>query len=133
MKTNESSLICWIFGGPRPPLQLAALCLALGLGLSGCGKVEGVPRADGDTGPHPTVVEPELSADNFKVDHPDRFPIVIAGEYTATPELNVTGVVSPDVSRQVPVSSLASGRVLEINARLGDEVSKGQLLFKIRS
>jgi cobalt-zinc-cadmium efflux system membrane fusion protein len=45
----------------------------------------------------------------------------------------VTGVVSPDVSRQVPVPSLASGRVVEIDARLGDEVQKGQLLFKIRS
>jgi len=45
----------------------------------------------------------------------------------------VTGVVSPDVSRQVPVPSLASGRVLEIDARLGDVVKKGQLLFKVRS
>ena len=42
----------------------------------------------------------------------------------------MTGVVSPDVSRQVPVPSLASGRVVEIDARLGDEVKKGQLLFK---
>jgi cobalt-zinc-cadmium efflux system membrane fusion protein len=54
-------------------------------------------------------------------------------EYMAVPELNVTGVVSPDVSRQVPVASLASGRVLEIDARLGDEVKKDQLLFKVRS
>ncbi len=51
----------------------------------------------------------------------------------AAPELNVTGVIGPDVSRQVPVPSLASGRVLEIDARLGDEVKQGQLLFKIRS
>ncbi len=29
--------------------------------------------------------------------------------------------------------SLASGRVTEIDARLGDEVKKGQLLFKVRS
>jgi cobalt-zinc-cadmium efflux system membrane fusion protein len=47
--------------------------------------------------------------------------------------LNVTGVVSADVSRNVPVISLASGRVVEIDARLGDEVNKGQLLFKLRS
>jgi len=33
----------------------------------------------------------------------------------------------------VPVISLASGRVVEINARIGDEVKKGQLLFKVRS
>jgi cobalt-zinc-cadmium efflux system membrane fusion protein len=67
------------------------------------------------------------------VDHPEQFPLATAGEYIAAPELNVTGVVSPDVSRQVPVPSLASGRVVEIDARLGDEVQKGQLLFKVRS
>jgi cobalt-zinc-cadmium efflux system membrane fusion protein len=54
-------------------------------------------------------------------------------EYRAAPELNVTGVVNPDVSRSVPVPSLASGRVVEIDARLGDDVKKGQLLFKVRS
>jgi cobalt-zinc-cadmium efflux system membrane fusion protein len=31
------------------------------------------------------------------------------------------------------VPSLATGRIVEINARLGDEVTKGQLLFKVRS
>ena len=33
----------------------------------------------------------------------------------------------------MPVPSLASGRVVEIDARLGDEVKQGQLLFKVRS
>ena len=37
------------------------------------------------------------------------------------------------MSRQVPVPSLATGRIVEIDARLGDEVKKGQLLFKVRS
>jgi len=41
--------------------------------------------------------------------------------------------VSSDVSRNVPVISLASGRVVEIHARLGDEVSKGQLLMRVQS
>src|SRR5258708_1195459 len=81
----------------------------------------------------PALVEPDLDANNFKVDHPERFPLATAGEHIAAPELNVTGVVSPDVSRQVPVPSLATGRIVEINARLGDEVKKGQLLFKVRS
>ena len=60
---------------------------------------------------------------------PERFPLATAGEHMAAPELSVTGVVSPDVSRQVPVPSLTTGRVVEINARLGDQVNKGQLLF----
>jgi cobalt-zinc-cadmium efflux system membrane fusion protein len=59
--------------------------------------------------------------------------LATAGEYRAAPELNVTGVVNPDVSKQVPVPSLATGRIVEIDARLGDEVKKGQLLFKVRS
>jgi cobalt-zinc-cadmium efflux system membrane fusion protein len=74
-----------------------------------------------------------LDPNNFKVDHPERFSLVTAGEYSAAPELNVTGTVSPDVARQVPVPSLATGRITEIDARLGDVVKKGQLLFKVRS
>jgi cobalt-zinc-cadmium efflux system membrane fusion protein len=74
-----------------------------------------------------------MDANNFKVEHPEQFPLAAASEYDASPELSVTGVVSPDVSRQVPVPSLASGRVVEIDARLGDEVKQGQTLFKVRS
>jgi cobalt-zinc-cadmium efflux system membrane fusion protein len=87
----------------------------------------------GDTGPKPVKIQADMDSNNFSIDHPERFPISTAGEHESVPELNVTGVVSPDVSRQVPVPSLATGRVVEINARLGDEVKKGQLLFKVRS
>ena len=45
----------------------------------------------------------------------------------------VTGAVNPDISRNVPVISLASGRVVGIYARLGDTVQKGQLLLRVRS
>ena len=110
----------------------ATLCVSLGFLAAGCEKqVAAEPGAN--TGPAPAVVEPDLDANNFKVDHPERFPLVAAGDHVAAPELNVTGVVNPDVSRQVPVPSLATGRIVEIDARLGDEVKKGQLLFKVRS
>jgi membrane fusion protein, heavy metal efflux system len=108
------------------------LCFALSILLSGCG-AQAKGEGSNDTGPHPAVVEPDVNPDNFKVEHPEQFPLATAAEYMATPELNVTGTVGPDVSRQVPVPSLASGRVLEIDARLGDEVKKGQVLFKVRS
>ncbi len=49
------------------------------------------------------------------------------------PALNVTGVVQPDIARAVPVISIATGRVVEIKARLGDTVEKGQLLLRVRS
>jgi cobalt-zinc-cadmium efflux system membrane fusion protein len=41
--------------------------------------------------------------------------------------------VTPDVSREVPVISLASGRVIDIKTRLGDAVKKGQLLLQVQS
>jgi membrane fusion protein, heavy metal efflux system len=111
-----------------------SLCVALLPFLSGCAqKVTAQQNAEASTGPAPAPVQPDMDANNFKVDHPEQFPLTTAMEYTATPELNVTGVVQPDVSRQVPVPSLASGRVIEIDARLGDEVHKGALLFKVRS
>src|SRR5580700_814502 len=116
----------------------AALLAVLCLSISGCRSVKAQQNAEAatsgaGTGPQPTTVEPDMDANNFKVDHPERFPLATAGERVAAPELNVTGVVNPDVSRQVPVPSLATGRIVEINARLGDQVTKGQLLFKVRS
>ena len=112
--------------------------ISIGLGLcllaTGCEKkVTAQESAMAGTRPVPGPVVADMDANHFKVDHPEQFPLVTAAEYLAAPELNVTGVVSPDVSRQVPVPSLASGRVVEIDARLGDEVKDGQLLFKVRS
>jgi len=113
------------------------LVLAACLGIAGCGslekKVVAQERLEASTGPLPATVEPDLDANNFKVDKPERFALATAAEHVAAPELSVTGVVSPDVSRQVPVPSLATGRIVEIDARLGDQVQKGQLLFKVRS
>jgi cobalt-zinc-cadmium efflux system membrane fusion protein len=118
----------------RLALIVTSFCASVSFLMTGCeGKVDAQQNVVASTGPTPTPVEPDLDADNFKVDHPERFPLVTAGERIAAPELNVTGVVNPDVSRQVPVPSLATGRIVEIDARLGDEVKKGQLLFKVRS
>ena len=118
----------------RSHLLEVSVCLCVVLSTVACGrKVTAASTPDSDIGPRPAAVEPDMDANNFKVDHPEQFPLTAAGDYAAAPELDVTGVVSPDVSRQVPVPSLASGRVTEIDARLGDEVKQGQLLFKVRS
>ena len=105
------------------------LCLALFV-FSGCGENKADPKAEA---PPPATVEPDLDANNFKVDHPEQFPLVAAIEHKAAPALNVTGVVQPDIARAVPVISLAAGRVVEIKARLGDTVKKGQLLLRVQS
>jgi membrane fusion protein, heavy metal efflux system len=109
---------------------LTALFFTLLNLLLGCG--EGKPDLKAEAPPKP-VVEQELDSNNFTVDHPDQFPLVTALEYKAVSALNVTGVVQPDISRAVPVISLATGRVVEIKARLGDTVHKGQLLLRVQS
>ena len=118
----------------RSFLVAATACLVFSLLFTGCErKVTAQQSAADNGGAVPGAVVPDLDSNNFKVDHPDQFPLAAAGQHVATPELNVTGVVNPDVSRQVPVPSLATGRIVEIDARLGDVVKKGQLLFKVRS
>jgi membrane fusion protein, heavy metal efflux system len=106
-----------------------ALAMLLPLFLIGCSSK---PDEKAEAPPQ-TPVEAELDANNFKVDHPDHFPLVAAAEHKAVPALNVTGVVQPDINRAVPVISLAAGRVVEIKARLGDQVEKGQVLLRVRS
>ena len=92
------------------------------------------PKDPAAEAPPPAKVDRESDAGLVKVDHPDQFPLATAAARThCAPELNVTGMVTPDVSRNVPVISLASGRVVEINARLGDQVTKGQLLMRVQS
>jgi cobalt-zinc-cadmium efflux system membrane fusion protein len=107
-----------------------ALGLALASFLAGCNESKADPKAEA---PPAATVEPDMDANNFKVDHPDQFPLATAVEHKSAPALNVTGVVQPDINRAVPVISLAAGRVVEIKARLGDVVQKGQLLLRVRS
>ena len=106
------------------------LCAALTLIGTSCSSGKANPRLEA---PPATTVEPELDANNFKVDRPERFPLATAAPYSSSPSLNVTGAVQPDITRAVPVPSLASGRVVELKARLGDEVKKGQVLMRVQS
>jgi len=95
-----------------------------------CNEGKADPKAEA---PPPATVVPDLNSNDFKVDRPELFPLATAAEYKAAPALNVTGVVQPDIARAVPVISIASGRVLEIKAKLGDNVKKGQVLLRVQS
>ena len=109
----------------------AGIAVLLTFLFSGCNRSIKADTSAGD----PPVVEVlhKRGATLVEVDHPERFALATAGRHAASPELKVTGVVSADVSRNVPVISIASGRILEIHARLGDRVTKDQLLMRVQS
>ena len=114
----------------RACLETLTYCLLAGLLLAGCGGA----RNDENAGaPPPLKVERVEDPNVFQVEHPEQFPLTAAVAHTATSSLKVTGTVTPDISRNVPVISLASGRVVDIGARLGDTVQKGQLLLRVQS
>jgi len=107
------------------------LVLTAGVVATGCAAHGQDASADG--APPPARVVQESDGSVVSVAHPEQFPLATAVAHLASPALNVTGVVQPDITRAVPVVSLASGRVVELKARLGDEVQKGQVLLRVQS
>jgi cobalt-zinc-cadmium efflux system membrane fusion protein len=110
---------------------LVLLCLVAGalLGASACSsksdpKDEAPPKAD---------VEKKPDVNIITVDHPEQFPLVAAQEHEGYATLNATGSVNPDISREIPVITLANGRVVDVRVRLGDFVKKGDVLMEVQS
>jgi cobalt-zinc-cadmium efflux system membrane fusion protein len=115
----------------RVGYETLALIFLPGLLLvAGCG---GGQTDQNGGAPPPLRVERVEDANVFQVDHPEQFPLTSAVAHSATSALKVTGTVTPDISRNVPVISMATGRVIEIAARLGDTVQKGQVLLRVQS
>jgi cobalt-zinc-cadmium efflux system membrane fusion protein len=112
----------------KPILRVLG-CMAACLSLTACEKqfdpAAGAPPAAQQT------TTGDMSV--VTVDKPDQFPLVQAERIDVPTRLDVTGSVNPDIAREVPVISLASGRVVDIRARLDDNVRKGQLLLKVQS
>jgi membrane fusion protein, heavy metal efflux system len=109
--------------------EAGQFALVLALLLGGCGSSQSDPNAEA---PPPLQVE-HADPNTFQVDHPDQFPVVAAAEHESTSQLKATATINPDISKSVPVISLATGRVVEIKARLGDLVKKGQVLLRVQS
>jgi membrane fusion protein, heavy metal efflux system len=114
----------------RPSIQILALASIAILFLCSCGNGKNDPNAGA---PPPLKVERAEDRNVFQVEHPDKFPLTTAAERVTTSQLTATATVNPDISRTVPVISLATGRVVEIKARLGDTVKKGQVLLRVQS
>lgn len=110
-------------------VALALACLSLA--LAGCGSKQNVSAAQAAPPFAQVVEEPDLNI--VKVDRPERFTLVTAGQREALPELHATGVVNANIEKSIPVVSLASGRVVGVYAKLGDDVKRGQLLLKVLS
>jgi membrane fusion protein, heavy metal efflux system len=107
----------------------AIVCLTLCLSLTACEKK--FNPADG-AAPPAQVIDTSNTA-LVTVEKPEQFSLVSANRMEAPAQLNVTGTVNPDIAREVPVISLASGRVVDIKTRLDDYVKKGDLLLKVQS
>ena len=104
---------------------LFALLLAVAM-FSACSRTKAEPSA-GD------VVETNTDPNVFTMQNPAQFPLTTVAVRKVSDELHVNGVIAPDVNRSVPVVSLGGGRVVEIKAKLGDYVQKGQTLLLINS
>ena len=104
-------------------LLLTVAVATLGAGLA-CSK--DTPAA---TSRPPVTLDPDV----FEADRPDLFKTAKAELHPLPTTVTANGVVSPDVNRTIHVTSLGSGRVVDLKAKLGDTVEKGQTLLVISS
>ena len=74
-----------------------------------------------------------LDPDVFEAERPDLFKTATAATRALPTIVTSNGVISPDVNRTIHVTSLGSGRVVDLKVKLGDTVQKGQTLLVISS
>ena len=74
-----------------------------------------------------------LDPDVFEAERPDLFKTATAVTRALPTIVTANGVISPDVNRTIHLTSLGSGRVVDLKVRLGDTVQKGQTLLVISS
>ena len=124
-------MISYSFPGQLPKASLAlALAASLGLALSGCKNKE---ESDGAPPPAKVIQVADMNLITIDANDVAKFPLASTGQIESAAQLTATATVFPDISREVPVISLANGRVVDIKARLDDNVKKGQLLLKVQS
>jgi membrane fusion protein, heavy metal efflux system len=103
--------------------------LLVSLALTACEK-----KFDPASGAAPAPqVEEASNAGVVTVDHPNDFALTAATRIEAPHKLSVTGSVFPDINQEIPVISLASGRVVDVRVTLDQNVTKGQLMMKVQS
>jgi cobalt-zinc-cadmium efflux system membrane fusion protein len=100
------------------------------LSLAGCKHEAASQSAEA---PPAAQVEEVNGSNLVHVDGASRFSLVQVSTQPVRSKLQVTGSVNPDVSREIPVLSLANGRVVALHVGLGDYVRKGQLVMEVQS
>jgi len=123
MRTNARKL-----PGRRPALLGLTVAALLALVDGGCSR-----DTSANDNPPPAKVENAPDPNVFEWKHPEQFTVVTAEARKAPDQLQLNCAVTPDVQRTVHVTSLSGGRVIDIRARLGDTVEKGQVLVVINS
>jgi cobalt-zinc-cadmium efflux system membrane fusion protein len=86
-----------------------------------------------DTPAATTKAQINLESGVYEVEHADLFKLAKAGTRKLPTEVTANGTVNPDITRTIHVTSLGAGRVVDLKARLGDFVKKGQTLLVISS
>jgi cobalt-zinc-cadmium efflux system membrane fusion protein len=107
-------------------IAVALLCAA----LAGCSHdaVNAAPAATTEP-----AVESVADRNVVAVTNPERFALAPAAARHESDQIQANGVVAADVGRSYAVNALSSGRVVDVRARLGDDVQKGQLLLTMTS
>ncbi len=112
------------YGLMRACLLLPPLCvLASVLACSG-------PKPEPQAG---AVVETNADPNLITMQNPGQFQLTAPELHKVSDEIRVTGVISPDVNKSVPILSLGGGRVAAMKVKLGDYVTKGETLLYIES
>jgi membrane fusion protein, heavy metal efflux system len=108
----------------RSSTALLMIFLLLALATVACSRE--IPAAASKP---PVTLDPDL----FDAEHPELFKTAKAQSRPLPTIVTANGVVTPDVNRTVRVTSLGAGRVIDLKAKLGDTVKKGQTLLVISS
>jgi cobalt-zinc-cadmium efflux system membrane fusion protein len=103
-----------------------ALVLLLGSIVGGLACSKDTPAA---TSKAPVTLDPDV----FEAERPDLFKTAKAEVRALPVTVTANGTVSPDVNRTIHVTSLGSGRVVDLKVKLGDHVEKGETLLVISS
>jgi cobalt-zinc-cadmium efflux system membrane fusion protein len=112
------------YGRPAAVFAILSLIFSLIILCASCSN---------DTKAAPTKAEVTLDPNLYSIDHPELFKLARVEARDLPTVLSANGSVTPDVNRNIHVTSQGSGRVVDLKVKLGDSVSKGQELLSIYS